>query len=215
MQTDTFLDVLPSPACLSPAPFACDPPPTTMAAAEDPIPGFLAAYERGDEGARAELFAQLYDELRARATRLAQRHGRNETLRATAIVHEAYLRLARGDGAGWHDRAHFLAAASRTMRHVLIDHARSRRRQKRKADGVRVAIDELLDTYEDRAIDLEALDRALDRLAGFDPLMAQAVELRFFGGASVEETAQLLGMSKRTLERRWEAVRAWLRSEIE
>jgi RNA polymerase sigma factor (TIGR02999 family) len=185
-----------------------------MAGADDPITGFLAAYESGDEGARADLFSELYEELRSRATRLAQKHGRNETLRATAIVHEVYLRFARGDGAGWHDRAHFLAAASRTMRHVLIDHARSRERRKRKAEGVRVAVDEILDSYEDRAIDLEALDRALDRLAGFDPTMAQAVELRFFGGASVEETAQLLGMSKRTLERKWEAVRAWLRSEI-
>jgi RNA polymerase sigma factor (TIGR02999 family) len=214
MQTDNFFDALRSPASLAPAPYACDRPPTTMAGAKDPIAGFLAACERGDDGARAELFSQLYDELRSRATRMAQKHGRNETLRATAIVHEVYLRLARGDGDGWHDRANFLAAASRTMRHVLIDYARSRQRQKRKTDGDRVAVDEILDSYEDRAIDLEALDRALDRLAGFDPLMAQAVELRFFGGASVEETAQLVGMSKRTLERRWEAVRAWLRSEI-
>lgn len=215
MQTDSLLDVLTRSAGLPPAPGACEREPPTMAGAEDPISEFLSAYERGDEGARAELFTRLYDELRSRATRLSQRHGRNETLRATAIVHEVYLRLARGDGPGWHDRAHFLAAASRTMRHVLIDHARSRGRQKRKVDGVRVAIDELVDSYQDRAIDLEALDRALDQLAGFDPTMAQAVELRFFGGASVEETAQLLGMSKRTLERRWEAVRAWLRSEIE
>jgi RNA polymerase sigma factor (TIGR02999 family) len=214
MHTDDFLDLLRSPASPSPAPCAFDRPPPTLVGAEDPIPGFLAAYERGDEGARAELFSRLYGELRSRATRLTQKHGRNETLRATAIVHEVYLRLARGDGADWHDRAHFLAAASRTMRHVLIDYARSRQRRKRKADGVRVAVDEILDTYQDRAIDLEALDRALDRLAGFDLLMAQAVELRFFGGASVEETAQLVGMSKRTLERRWEAVRAWLRSEI-
>ena len=214
MQTDDFLDVLPSPASLAPAPCACQRPPPTMGGAEDPIPGFLAAYERGDPSARAELFSQLYDELRSRATRLAQKHGRNETLRATAIVHEVYLRLARGDGAGWRDRTHFLAAASRTMRHVLIDHARSRQRRKRSPDGVQVAVDEILDSYEDRAIDLEALDRALDRLAGFDSTMAQVVELRFFGGASVEETAQLVGMSKRTLERRWEAVRAWLRSEI-
>ena len=185
-----------------------------MAGEDDPVPGFLAAYERGDERARAELFSSLYDELRSRAARLAQRHGRNETLRATAIVHEVYLRLARGDLAGWRDRAHFLASASRTMRHVLIDHARNRRRRKRQAEGVRVGVDELLDSYEDRAIDLEALDRALTRLSGFDPTMALAVELRFFGGASVEETAQLVGMSKRTLERRWEAVRAWLRSQI-
>jgi RNA polymerase sigma factor (TIGR02999 family) len=186
-----------------------------MAEKNDPIADFLTAYERGDENARAEMFALLYDELRARATRLAGKHGRNETLRATAIVHEVYLRLARGEGVSWRDRTHFLAAASRTMRHVLIDYARNRGRQKRQADGVRVAVDEILDSYQDRAIDLEALDAALTRLAGFDPVMAQAVELRFFGGASVEETAQLLGLSKRTLERRWETVRAWLRSQVE
>jgi len=213
-QEDTFLEVLASPAHPFPAPCACSRCPTPMTGEDDPVTGSLAAYESGDEGARAELFAQLYDELRSRATRLAQKRGRNETLRATAIVHEVYLRLARGDGLGWRDRAHFLAAAARTMRHVLIDYARRRERRKRKAEGVRVAVDEILDSYEDRAIDLEALDRALDRLAGFDPTMAKVVELRFFGGASVEETAQLVGMSKRTLERRWEAVRAWLRSEI-
>ena len=214
MQTDHLLVDRSSPAGLAPAPCACARSPTTVAATDDPITGFLTAFERGDEGARGDLFVQLYEELRSRALRLAQRHGRNETLRATAIVHEVYLRLARGEGAGWRDRAHFLATASRTMRHVLIDHARNRRRRKRRAEGVRVAVDEILDSYEDRAIDLEALDRALDRLAGFDPTMAQVVELRFFGGASVEETAQLVGMSKRTLERRWEAVRAWLRSQI-
>ena len=186
----------------------------SMTGAEDPIARLLAAFERGEEGARAEMFALLYDELRARAARLEKRHGRNETLRATAIVHEVYLRLAGGECGGWRDRAHFLAAASRTMRHVLIDYARGRHRSKRQASGVRVAVDEILDTYQDRAVDLEGLDRALNRLAEFDPTMAQAVELRFFGGASVEETAELVSMSKRTFERRWEAVRAWLRSEI-
>jgi RNA polymerase sigma factor (TIGR02999 family) len=186
---------------------------TSMARRDDPIAGLLADFEKGDEDARAKLFASLYDELRSRATRMAQKHGRNETLRATAIVHEVYLRFIQGGGA-WRDRAHFLAAASRAMRHVLIDYSRNRSRQKRQPDGVRVAVDEILDSYQSRAIDLEGLHSALTRLSEFDPVMAQAVELRFFGGASVEETAQLLGMSKRTLERRWETVRAWLRSEI-
>ncbi len=185
-----------------------------MASDDDAVRELLAAFDRGDEEARAQLFTLLYDELRARAGKLAGRHGRHETLRATAIVHEVYMRLVHAGVGGWKDRAHFLAAAARAMRHVLIDYARKRGRQKRQADGVRVAVEELLDSYEDRAIDLEALDLALTKMAEFNPEMAQAVELRFFGGASVEEAAKLLGMTKRTFERRWEAARAWLRTEV-
>lgn len=185
-----------------------------MATSERDVSALLAAVERGDETARAELFAVLYDELRARATQLARGLGRGETLRATVVVHETYLRLARGGDECWKDRAHFLATASKAMRHVLIDQVRARNRRRRQADGHSVALDEIVAVYEERAVDLEALDSALCDLAEASPEMAHAVELRFFGGASVEETARMLGMSKRTFERRWEATRAFLRSRV-
>lgn len=172
------------------------------------------AFESGDEAARAQLFTLLYDELHARAKRLARQHGGHETVCATAIVNEVFVRIAGAGACSWKDRDHFLAAASRAMRHVLIDYARARGRLKRTPDGVQLGIEEIVGHYEERAVDLEALDRALTRMVEFNPEMARAVELRFFGGASVDETARLLGMPKRTLERRWEAARAWLRAEI-
>jgi RNA polymerase sigma factor (TIGR02999 family) len=186
-----------------------------MTPAERDVTTLLQAIEHGDEQARAELFAVLYDELRARAAQLARGRPRQDTLRTTAIVHETYVRLARGRDAAWVDRAHFLATAARAMRHVLIDQARARKRRKREPSGWAVALEEVVDIYEERAVDLEQLDSALARLVEFDPEMAQAVELRFFGGASVEEAARILGMSKRTFERRWESTRAWLKKEIE
>jgi RNA polymerase sigma factor (TIGR02999 family) len=185
-----------------------------MAPAERDVTSLLRAIEHGDEQARAELFAVLYDELRARAARLSKGRSRHETLRTTAIVHETYVRLARGADARWTDRAHFLATAAKAMRHVLIDQVRARNRRKGHPSVWAVALEEVVDVYEERSVDLERLDAAMTKLAGFDPDMAQAVEFRFFGGASVEETARLLGMSKRTLERRWESTRAWLKKEI-
>ena len=186
-----------------------------MTGPERDVTRLLHAVEAGDPQARADLFVLLYDELRSRAARLARGRGRNETLRATAIVHETYVRLARGAQHGWRDRAHFLATAARAMRHVLIDHARARQRRSGRVGLEQIALDEVVSVYEERAVDLEALDRALVRLASFDPEMAQAVELRFFGGASVDETAAVLALSKRTFERRWAAARAWLRHEVE
>ena len=177
----------------------------------------LAASQRGEEGARARLFTLLYDELEARAGALVRRQGgRHDLLRAAAIVQELHARLAGGDP-GWSDRAQFLSAASRAMRRLLLDHARARRKGAPSAGAARVdrrGLEELLDRYQGRAHDVEALDRALKRLEEFSPVMAQAVELRFFGGAGVEETAQLLGMTRRVFEKRWEAVRAWLRVQI-
>jgi len=179
------------------------------------ITALLRAIEHGDANARAELFALLYDELRAQASQLARRRSRSETMRTTAIVHETYMRMARGKDSCWNDRAHFLATAAKAMRHVLIDQARARQRLKRQPLGVSVVLDEVVDVYAERAVDLEGLDAALKRLAEFDPVMAQAVELRFFGGATVEETARLIGLTKRTFERHWDVTRAWLQSEVE
>lgn len=174
----------------------------------------LAACQRGEEGARARLFAALHEELQARAGALVrQQGGRHDLLRAAAIVQELHARLAGGEP-DWGDRAQFLSAASRAMRRLLLDRARARRKGTLPAGEARVEFEELLDRYQGRAHDVEALDRALKRLEEFNPVMAQAVELRFFGGAGVEETAQLLGMTRRVFEKRWEAVRAWLRVQI-
>ena len=186
-----------------------------MGRKERDVTTLLRAIEGGDERARAELFAVLYDELHARAARLPKARSPHETFRTTAIVHETYVRMVRERDAGWNDRAHFLATAAKAMRHVLIDQVRARNRRNREPSCWAIALDEVVDVYEERAVDLQRLDAALTKLAGFDPQMAQAVEVRFFGGASVEETARLLGLSKRTLERRWESVRAWLKKEIE
>ena len=159
--------------------------------------------------------SDLYSELHAIAARWMRDQPRNHTLQATELVHEAYLRLHGRPELSALDRVGFLAHASTAMRCALVDHARSRARQKRQPHGDRVPLDSLLLSYEDRAVDLLALDEALRRLDTFDPDMASAVDLRFFGGLSAEETAELLGIPLRTFERRWRAVRAWLRAEVE
>jgi len=165
------------------------------------------------EGSEA-ILGELYAELRRRAERFMHGQPRDHTLQATALVHEACLKIfgpERFDGA---DRGHLLALAATAMRSVMVDHARTRGRIKRLPPGERVPMDDLQVAYEDRAIDLLALDQALERLASFDPSMSRAVELHFFAGLSLADTADALGLPLRTLERRWAATRAWLRKEI-
>lgn len=174
----------------------------------------LSAHERGDDHAAAELFQLLYDDLRARAAGLLRSHRKTPTLQATALVHEAYLRLLGGPDRDWSDRAKFLGFASMAMRHALVDHVRRRRRLKRDHGGEPLPLDGVVAEFEARAGDIEALDAALEKMRVFNPEMARAVELRFFGGANVDETARILGLSKRTFERRWEAARAWLKAGL-
>jgi len=186
----------------------------TASARDAEMARLLSGCQRGEEGAHARLFAALYEEMQARAGALVRRQGgRHDLLRAAAIVQELHARLAGGEP-DWGDRAQFLSAASRAMRRLLLDRARARKKGGPLAGAARGEFEELLDRYQGRAHDVEALDRALAKLEEFNAVMAQAVELRFFGGASVEETAQLLGMTRRTFEKRWEAVRAWLRVQI-
>jgi RNA polymerase sigma factor (TIGR02999 family) len=135
-------------------------------------------------------------------------------LQPTALVNEAYIKLSGSDPVEWNDRGHFIAMAARAMRSVLVDHARARAVRSQTQVGEPSALDQIVVTYEDRAFDLLALDLALDRLADFDPRMARAVELRFFGGLSVDEVAKVMGVAKRTLEREWAAARAWLFQEL-
>jgi len=160
------------------------------------------------------LLAELYVELRARAERFMRGQPRDQTLQTTVLVHEACMKLFGQERLKSADRVHLLALASTAMRSVLVDQARARGRVKRLPPGARVPIDEIQIAYEDRAIDLVALDEALEKLRTFDPVMARAVDLRFFGGLSQEDTARALDVPLRTLERHWEGTRAWLRAEI-
>jgi RNA polymerase sigma factor (TIGR02999 family) len=154
-------------------------------------------------------------ELHKLAERCMRRQSPEHTLQTTALVHEAYLKLAGHAPRTREERSQFLAMAARTMRHVLVDHARSRGRQKRTPPGRSQALEQIEVCYEQRAVDLLALHEALERLAGFDPQMAKLVELRFFGGLSMQECAELMDEPLRTLERGWQTTRAWLAAEME
>ena len=136
------------------------------------------------------------------------------SLQATALVNEAYLRLVDSKTVAWHDRAHFLAVSARVMRRILVDHARARHAQKRGGDGSRVTFDEALVVTDEPAQDVVALDDALAALATFDDRKSRVVELRFFGGLSVEETASVLNVSRDTVMRDWQVAKAWLQAEI-
>jgi RNA polymerase sigma factor (TIGR02999 family) len=137
-----------------------------------------------------------------------------QTLQATALVHEAYVRLVGTEDPGWDNRGHYFAAAAEAMRRILIERARKKARLKRGGQDQRVTFDEVL-ADEDRPEQLIALDEALDRLEGHDEMMAQVVKLKYFGGLSVKETASALGVSSRTVNRQWTAARAWLFQEMQ
>jgi len=166
------------------------------------------------DGEQNGLLGELYGELRARAERFMRGQPRDATLQTTALVHEACLKIFGLERFESADRSHILALASRAMRSVLVDHARARGRIKRMPPGERLPIDDIHIAFEERAVDLLALDEALLKLADFDPTMARVVELHFFGGLSLEDTASAVGVPLRTMERNWAATRAWLRAEI-
>lgn len=173
------------------------------------ITRILQQMAAGEEAAEERLFSLLYNELRDRAGRM-MRGAAGSTLQPTAVVHEAWLKLADG-GADWRNRAHFLRVAAKTMRSILIDHARAKGTGKR-GGGERLHLDEAVRMYEQRSIDLLALDDALENLAQHDPRLARLVELRFFGGLTIAETAEVLGVSTPTVERSWRSARSLLRT---
>lgn len=178
------------------------------------VTGLLLKWSRGDDDALEELIPLVHQELH----RIARRHMAHErpghSLQATALVNEAYLRLIDTKAVAWHDRAHFLAVAARVMRHILVDHARSRRYQKRGGGAVRVTFDEALAISDEPLQDFVAVDEALVALAQFDARKERVIELRFFGGLSVEETATVLKVSPDTVMRDWRLAKAWLRREL-
>ena len=160
-----------------------------------------------------ELTPLVYNELRRLAAAYMRRERPGQTLQATALVHEAYLRLA-GAGTPWHDKRHFVGIAARSMRQILVERARARGAQKRWAGLDRVSLSDALAVAAESETMLPALDEALQRLEQIDAEQARIVELRFFAGLSIEETADALGVSAATLKRRWSLARAWLHREL-
>jgi RNA polymerase sigma factor (TIGR02999 family) len=174
----------------------------------------LVAWSNGDESAFEKLVPLVYQELRVLAQRYMRRERADHTLQATALVNEAYVRLVDVNRMQWQNRAHFLAVAAQTMRRILVEFARHRHRQKRGGDAVRVTLDDAREIAEEKGADLVALSDALSALATFDPRMAQVVELRFFGGLSVPETADVLKVSPETVMRDWKTAKVWLLREL-
>jgi RNA polymerase sigma factor (TIGR02999 family) len=174
----------------------------------------LRAWADGDRGALEQLTPRVYRTLRRIAGYQLQNERPGQTLQATALVHEAYLELIDITNVNWQHRAHFFAVSAQIMRHILLDRARRRVAAKRGGDAERVNLDELPDVGGGRARELIALDDALNTLAGIDPRKARVVELRFFGGLSVEETAAVLAISPETVMRDWKFARSWLQAEL-
>ena len=168
----------------------------------------------GDGDVLGELLPLVYDELRRLAAGYLRRERPGHTLQPTALVHEAYLRMVDQSQVHWQNRAHFLGVAAQMMRRILVDHARGQKAEKRGGDFQKLSLDENIDVSGERAADLVALDEALERLAEFDPQKARVVELRFFGGLSVEETAEVLGVSAPTVKRQWRMAKAWLYGQV-
>lgn len=179
-----------------------------------PVTSLQAQVGRGDRGAFDDLFPLVYAELRRIASREMRRERHGHTLQATALVHEAYLRLVKDASLSAASRAHFLGIAARAMREILIDRARARVARKRGGGGERVTLDEALAAVPGMSIDVLALDEALLRLARLDPRLAQVVELRYFGGLSIEDTAAAMGLSPATVKRAFTLARAWLYREL-
>jgi RNA polymerase sigma factor (TIGR02999 family) len=188
-----------------------DPAPASGAAAE-----LFEAARAGKREALEALLPLVYDELRRVAAAYMRRERPGQTLQATALVHEAYVRLLREQNTHWSNRAHFCAIAAGSMRQILVERARARRAKKRAGDWQRTTLGDVAGPGEGAdTVDVEALDEALERLAALDPEQARLVELRFFGGLTIEETAEVLGISPATVKRSWAAAKAWLRRELE
>jgi len=174
------------------------------------VTDLLQAWSEGDAGARDRLVPLVYQELRRRAAAYLRRERRGDTLQPTALVHETYLRLVDQKRAVWQNRGQFFGVASQIMRRILVDRARARRTAKRSGQLTRVTLEAASLVSEPVSVDVLDLDAALTRLAAFDSRKSQIAELRFFGGLSLDETGQALGLSIATVERDWRAARAWL-----
>lgn len=180
----------------------------------DDVTALLIAWREGDEAALARLTPLVYDQLHRLAARYMRREQAGHTLQTTALLNEAYLRLVDSSRVRWQNRAHFYAVAAQLMRRVLVDFARSRRYKKRGGDWYQVTLSEGIPIAGRGDPDLVAIDEALEDLGRLDPRKARVVELRFFGGLSLEETAEALNVSTDTVGRDWRAAKAWLMREL-
>jgi RNA polymerase sigma factor (TIGR02999 family) len=183
-------------------------------ASAERVSELLLNWGHGDQNAREELIPLVYGELRRIARRYLWQERPDQTHESEALVHEAYLRLLHDIPAPWQNRSHFFGVAAQMMRHILVDHARSGLATKRCAGAPRVALDPDNFLPQRREVDLVALDDAVTRLAAQDPQQCRLIELRFFGGLSIEETAVVLGVSPATVKREWATARAWLQREM-
>ena len=178
------------------------------------ITQWLAACKGGDAAALEQLLPHVYDELHRQAVRFFSRERPGHTLQPTALVNEVYLRLYNQREVTWQNRAQFFALAAQMMRRILVSHARARRAGKRGGGEQRITLQEGLAATPERDVNLLALDEALTKLESIDPEKTRMVELRFFSGLSIEETAEALGVSPRTIDRQWQTAKAWLHREI-
>ena len=174
----------------------------------------LVSWGRGDQDAREALIPLVYGELRRLARYYLRGERPDHTLQSAALVNEAYLRLVRQEPPQWQNRAHFFGVAAQLMRQILVDHARNRQAGKRGAGVPRLTLDPRIGLPQKRELDLVALDDALNRLAGLDPQQSRLIELRFFGGLSIEETSEVLSISPATVKREWATARAWLQRDM-
>jgi RNA polymerase sigma-70 factor, ECF subfamily len=185
-----------------------------MVPQEEEVTALLALVAKGDQAAKEQLVPLVYSELKKLARAYMRRERDGHTLQTTALVHEAYLKLVRNQTPNWQGRSHFFGIAAQLMRQILIDHARGRLRDKRGGAPVVLPLNEALVFSPEHSEELVKLDEALVRLAKLDARQSQIVELRFFGGLNVEETAEFLGISPKTVKRDWAVAKAWLHGEL-
>jgi RNA polymerase sigma factor (TIGR02999 family) len=185
-----------------------------VSSSQQEVTRLLVNWSNGDEKALDELTPLVYGELRRLAQRFLRRERPDHTLQSTALVHEAFLRLIDQRSVHWQNRAHFYGVSAQLIRRILVDYARARRTEKRGADVIKLSLDEALGVSDKRDLDLVALDDALDNLARLDPQQSRIVELRFFTGLSIEETAEVIGVSPATIKREWVTAKALLYREL-
>jgi len=174
----------------------------------------LINWTNGDKKALEALMPMVYGELHRLAKRYLRRERSDHTLQSTALVHEAYLRMVDQKGMQWQNRAHFFAVAAQMIRRILVDHARTHNAEKRGGGALKLELDEAIGVPQRRDLNLVALDDAMNTLAEMDPQQGRIVELRFFGGLSIEETAEVLGISPATVKRDWAVAKAWLYRDL-
>src|ERR1044072_5274145 len=185
-----------------------------VAQAPENITELLVGYGRGDKEALDQLMPIVYEELRRQAARYLRKERPGHTLQTTALIHEAYVRLVDQRHLQLQNRAQFFGIAAQLMRRILVDHARTKNRVKRGGSNVKVSIDDATFAVKGQDLDVVALDEALQRLAEIDEQQSRVVELRFFSGLTVEETAEVMGISKATVKRDWSMAKAWLHREL-